>query len=79
MQVVLFVCFVALASASPIAPIYPYGYGAPAYASPYASPYAAPVVHAAAPVLHAAPVVHAPVLKHVVAEPVDPNPHYSLR
>lgn len=64
-------CFVTLVTASPIPQVYPYhGYGAPLV-------HAAPVVHAG-PVLHAAPVLaHAPLIaKHVVHEPVDPNPHY---
>ena len=58
-------CFVTLVTASPVPQIYPYhGYGGP-------------LVHAG-PVVHAAPVLaHAPVIaKHVVHEPVDPNPHY---
>lgn len=74
-------CFVALASASPVPQLgypaigSPYGLG---YGAVHASPllHAAPVLHA--PVLHA-PVLHAPVhVKHVVAEPVDPNPQYSF-
>ncbi|XP_055317651.1 cuticle protein 7 [Sitodiplosis mosellana] len=70
-KVVLFMCFVTLVTASPIAPIYP-GYG-----------FAAPAVVHSAPVVHAAPyapvVAHAPLIaKHVVHEPVDPNPHYSF-
>lgn len=53
-------CFVTLVTASPVAQIYPSPYG-----------YGAPLVHAA-PVL-----AHAPVIaKHIVHEPVDPNPHY---
>lgn len=65
-----FLCLIALVSSSPIAQIYP-GYGA----SPYA-PYA--VAHAPLAVAHA-PYVHAaPLVKHVVPEPVDPNPHYSF-
>lgn len=59
-------CFVTLVTASPIAQIYPAPYG-----------YGAPLVHAA-PVVHAPVVAHAPVIaKHIVHEPVDPNPHYS--
>lgn len=63
-----FLCLIALVSSSPIAPVYP-GYGV----SPYA-PYAhAPFAVAHAPIVHAAPLV-----KHVVHEPIDPNPHYSF-
>ena len=58
-------CFVTLVTASPIAPIYP-GYG-----------FAAPAVVHAGPVVHAPVLAHAPLIaKHVVHEPVDPNPHY---
>lgn len=68
-------CFVALASASPVPQ-----YGYPALASPYGlglgAVHASPLLHAA-PILHA-PVVHAPVVKHLIAEPVDPNPQYSF-
>lgn len=61
-------CFVTLATASPVAQILsPYGYGSP-------------LVHAGPVVAHApySPyVAHAPVIaKHIVHEPVDPNPHY---
>lgn len=72
----------------------PLGYAAPAVPKILAAPTplihaAAPVLHAAAPTyLHAAPAIHAPlihktivsppIVKHVVAEPIDPNPHYSF-
>lgn len=60
-------CFVTLVTASPIAPLYP---------AAYPLGYSAPLVHAA-PVVHAPVVAHAPVIaKHIVHEPIDPNPQY---
>lgn len=59
-------CFVTLVTASPVPQIYPAAYGG----------YGAPVLHAA-PVVHAPVLAHAPLIaKHVVHEPVDPNPQY---
>lgn len=78
---ILFACFLALSTASPVAQL--------GYASPYASPYGLASVHASpllhSPLLAGSPLLHSPVIaaahpvvKHVVADPVDPNPHYSF-
>lgn len=65
-------CICALAYAVPL-PQYAYG-----VASPYGGAIHGSLLHAA-PVIHSAPLLHAaPLVKHVVAEPVDPNPHYAF-